>query len=151
MICPVPKGFPTSCGHLPVCCPGSAPGTHLFGSLVWKTPVCVCVSVCLEAHPACVCVQTFVLYCCSLGGGENPSWRCPFLRSLHSHQVSVMSFLCHSHHAMQLLNSFPFPVSPQCKECLAGEVLSVWCALSPEPLLPPWVVVWALCFKMRHF
>lgn len=116
----------------------------LWQSGLENTRLCLCVC-------ACVCVQTFVLYRCSLGGGENPSWRCPFLRSLHSHQVSVMSFLCHPHHAMQLLNSFPVPVSPQCKECLAGEVLSVWCALSPEPLLPPWVVVWALCFKMRHF
>lgn len=55
MVCPVPKGFSTSCDHLTVCCSGSASGTHFFGSLVWKTLVCVCVCACLKAHPACVC------------------------------------------------------------------------------------------------
>lgn len=152
VVCPVPKGFSTSCDHLTVCCPGSAPGTHLFGSLVWKTPVCVCVCACPEAHPASVCVQTFVLYCCSLGGGDKPSWRRPFLRSPHSNRVSVMSFPCHPHHAMRLPNSSPVVVSPRCKERLAGEVLSVWCARSPEPLLPPpRAVVWALCIKTGPF
>lgn len=99
-------------------------------SLVWKNTsvyVCACVCVCV-CTPPCLEYSVYVcilagLYYCSLGKAtffvrkkkkknnntQNKPGDDPSFVPLHSHKVSVMSFLCHSHLTMQHPNSFFCP------------------------------------------
>lgn len=135
VLCPVRKGFSTYCDHLTL---PSAVQIHYLDPTplaVWfGKHLCLCVYVYIH-HPALkniLHMYVYIhicLYYCSLGRektsqpGDDPSFV-----PLHSHKVSVMSFLCHLHHAMQHLNSFSVLVSSQCKECMASELLNVRCA-----------------------